>query len=45
MMILKLNLIIKNDAEIKLTKFGIDLFELFESDLSLANKKIVEQFF
>jgi len=42
---LKLNLIIKNDAEIKLTKFGIDLFELFESDSSLANKKIVEQCF
>ena len=42
---LKLNLIIKNDAEIKLTKFGIELFELFENDLSLANKKIVEQCF
>ena len=42
---LKLNLIIKNDAEMKLTKFGIELFELFENDLSLANKKIVEQCF
>ncbi|MDB4839891.1 DUF3883 domain-containing protein [Nitrosopumilus sp.] len=42
---LKLNLIIKNDAEIKLTEFGIELFELFENDLSLANKKIVEQCF
>ncbi|MDA9235940.1 DUF3883 domain-containing protein, partial [bacterium] len=42
---LKLNLVIKNDAEIKLTKFGIELFELFERDISLANKKIVEQCF
>ena len=42
---LKLNLIIKNDTEIKLTKFGIELFELFENDLSLANKKILEQCF
>ena len=42
---LKLNLIIKNDAEMKLTKFGIELFELFENDLSLANKKILEQCF
>ena len=42
---LKLNLIIKNDAEMKLTKFGIELFELFENDLFLANKKIVEQCF
>ena len=42
---LKLNLIIKNGNEIKLTKFGIDILELFEQDVSLANKKIIEQCF
>ena len=40
---LKLNLVIKNNDEIKLTKFGIQILELFERDVSLANKKIVEQ--
>ena len=42
---LKLNLIIKNSDEIKLTKFGIQILELFERDISLANKKIIEQCF
>ena len=42
---LKLNLIIKNGNEIKLTKFGIDILELFEQDVSLANLKIIEQCF
>ena len=42
---LKLNLIIKNSDEIKLTKFGIQILELFELDISLANKKIIEQCF
>ena len=42
---LKLNLIIKNGNEIKLTKFGIQILELFERDVSLANKKIVDQCF
>ena len=42
---LKLNLVIKNNDEIMLTKFGIQILELFEQDVSLANKKIVEQCF
>ena len=42
---LKLNLIIKNSDEIKLTKFGIQILELFEQDISLANTKIIEQCF
>ena len=42
---LKLNLIIKNSDEIKLTKFGIQILELFKLDISLANKKIIEQCF
>ena len=42
---LKLNLIIKNSDDIKLTKFGIEISELFKQDVSLANKKIVEQCF
>jgi hypothetical protein len=42
---LKLNLVIKNNDEIKLTKFGIQILELFERDVYLANKKIVEQCF
>ena len=42
---LKLNLIIKTSDDIKLTKFGIEISELFKQDVSLANKKIVEQCF
>jgi hypothetical protein len=42
---LKLNLIVKNDDEIKLTKFGNEISELFKQDISLANKKIIEQCF
>ena len=40
---LKLNLIIKNNDEIKITTVGDDLFEIFESDISLAKKKIIQQ--
>jgi len=42
---LKLNLIIKNKDEIQLTKFGNEILELFENDIHLVNKKIIQQCF
>ena len=40
---LKLNLIIKNNDEIKITKFGNDFLEIFKIDIELAKKKIIQQ--
>jgi hypothetical protein len=40
---LKLNLIQKNDDEINITKHGNDFLELFERDVLLAKKKIIQQ--